>query len=348
MSDWARYRQQVMDSARGRYRHILQELGIAPDFLRDRGGPCPGCGGTDRMRFDDKNGTGSFYCSQGGGDPAAGDGIELLRHVFGWGFTEAVDRVADVLGVVRPGEDAPSMHQKMHQWDLPPPAPLPAVDERKAEKARAALRAVWKEALPVDWATDNPVTRYLQARGLGAVLNDPPQGLRLHPGLKYWRGRDVLGVFPALLAPIAAPDGRPVVLHRTYLAGDGRKADVPSPKKVMACPEPGATRGGAVRLYPAGERLDVAEGIETALAIRVALGVPVWACVSDGGMRRLVVPSEVQHVGVWADHDAKGAGQQAGAKLVQRMRDEGRKADLYLPAAKGADWLDVLLADKGR
>ena len=77
---------------------ILANLGIAPEYLRNKHMPCPACGGNDRFRFDDKDGRGTFYCG-GGGDPAYGDGFALLKHVHGWDFKAAATEIQKVLGM---------------------------------------------------------------------------------------------------------------------------------------------------------------------------------------------------------------------------------------------------------
>ena len=47
--------------AHGRWREILPHFGINAKFLVNRHGPCPLCRGVDRYRFDDLNGSGSYY-----------------------------------------------------------------------------------------------------------------------------------------------------------------------------------------------------------------------------------------------------------------------------------------------
>lgn len=64
----------------GNWRAVLDSHGIDAKLLDGRHHPCPGCGGTDRFRFDDKEGRGSWICGQGGGTPAAGDALDLLVH----------------------------------------------------------------------------------------------------------------------------------------------------------------------------------------------------------------------------------------------------------------------------
>jgi phage/plasmid primase-like uncharacterized protein len=81
----------------GRWADILAGLGIDPGALRNQHGPCPGCGGKDRFRFDDRD-RGRFYCG-GGGEPVSGDGFQLLQHVHGWTAREALQRVAEACGM---------------------------------------------------------------------------------------------------------------------------------------------------------------------------------------------------------------------------------------------------------
>lgn len=87
----------VHAAADGRWPDILAGLGIDPAALRNKHGPCPGCGGRDRFRFDDKS-RGRFYCG-GGGEPVSGDGFRLLQHVHGWNASEALRRVAEAIGM---------------------------------------------------------------------------------------------------------------------------------------------------------------------------------------------------------------------------------------------------------
>ena len=86
----------VKIAAHGRWPEILAGLGIDAVALRNRHGPCPGCGGKDRFRYDDKD-DGRFYCN-GGGEPVSGDGFALLQHVHGWTAREALERVSEAVG----------------------------------------------------------------------------------------------------------------------------------------------------------------------------------------------------------------------------------------------------------
>lgn len=87
----------VREAARGRWHDVLARLGVKTDLLNPRHGPCPGCGGRDRFRFDDKEGDGTWICSGGGGPMASGDGLNLLEHCTGWEWKKCVDEVGQLL-----------------------------------------------------------------------------------------------------------------------------------------------------------------------------------------------------------------------------------------------------------
>lgn len=302
-------RPDVREVAAGRWSGILAALGVDAAHLTGKHTACPVCGGKDRFRFDNKDGRGTFYCSHCG----AGDGFTLLRNLRGWDFRTAAREVEHVAGVV--------------------PAVSPALTFSDEDKLRA-LRRVWAESAPL--RPGDEAMRYLAGRGID--LDEPPTCLRLHPGLSYRDGAEVLGRFPALVALVVGPDGKGVTLHRTYLK-NGSKAPVPAPKKLM----PGRPiKGAAIRLYPAGEVLGVAEGIETALAARQLFGVPVWSCVSAAGIESFQPPERVRKLIVFADSDVSGTGQAAAWALAKRLIAAGIEVDVKMPEKVGADWADCL------
>lgn len=82
--------------AAGRWPGILSALGI--EIQLNRHTPCPGCGGKDRFRFDDRDGRGTWICSGGGAATLAGDGFALIQHVRNCGPLEALRAAAKVTG----------------------------------------------------------------------------------------------------------------------------------------------------------------------------------------------------------------------------------------------------------
>jgi hypothetical protein len=105
--------------------------------------------------------------------------------------------------------------------------------------------------------------------------------------------------------------------------------------------------GGAIRLFSPGPILGVAEGVETALAVHLRTGMPVWSAISAGLLARMEPPAETSLVVVWADRDRSGAGEAAALSLRQRLIERGMPVAVHLPpgpipsTAKGIDWADV-------
>ena len=75
--------------ASGKWFFLLSSLGVDQNFLKNKHGPCPICGGKDRFRWDNKNGMGTFICNQCG----SGDGYRLLEMYHGWDFYKALEEV---------------------------------------------------------------------------------------------------------------------------------------------------------------------------------------------------------------------------------------------------------------
>src|ERR1700730_8344235 len=88
----------TIERARGRWQEILPQLGIDTRFLRNKHGPCPICGGKDRYRFDDRDGSGSYYCNQCG----PGCGMLLVRKKHGWDHKTHCDEVDKIIGSSAP------------------------------------------------------------------------------------------------------------------------------------------------------------------------------------------------------------------------------------------------------
>ena len=139
-----------------------------------------------------------------------------------------------------------------------------------------------------------------------------------------------------MVARVEGPGGL-LGLHLTILEPDGQG------RKEKRLAKGSKPRGGAIRLFPleAGQPLVLAEGIETALAVRVATGWPVWATIAAPFMREVVLPPEVKEVVVAADHDP--AGIDAAKSLARKLLQEGRRVRMAVPPEEGEDWLDVLV-----
>ena len=200
-------------------------------------------------------------------------------------------------------------------------------DPDDTRRSEAAL-AIWESAKR---AQGTLVEVYLASRGIHLAA---PVALRFHPGLKHPSG----GIWPAMVALVTrGSDGKPLAIHRTYLARDGIGKAPVEPQKMML----GPCRGGAVRLAKPGDVLMVGEGIETCLAAMQASGHPAWAALSTSGLRALDLPKDVRDVIVLADGDE--AGEAAARDCALRWQREGRRVRIARPP-QGMDFNDMLLA----
>ena len=295
-------RERIGDLCVGRWESILVSLGLSQDFLSKKHGPCPMCGGKDRYRFDNKDGRGTWFCSNDG----AGDGFALLQKMNGWSFSQAAREVERVIGVSK--EDAPRQE---------------FTDEQK----RQALRRAWKDSRAVE--RGDPVWTYLNRRtGIEVV----PSAIRFHPNLRY----DASQSFPAMLPIVTMTDGKPSPMPRTWLDGTGGKAPVDEPKKTMA----GTIKTAAIRLAGLEPRLGIAEGIETALRASALFGVPTWAAISAVGMRDWEPVQGIVEVMIFGDNDENFTGQNAAYALAHRLSMRGIRTDVRIPAKVGTDWAD--------
>lgn len=336
-------------AAYGRWPEIHAALGVPAEYLNTRKHqPCPDCGGRDRYRYTDHQGSGGFICNQC--TPEGGSGFDLLMLVFGYDFAEACRQVAAVLGL----SGSPIERHT-------PRAQPAASNAQPHNDKQPALWRQWQAACPL--AEGDPVTGYLKTRGL--PLPAPlPAALRYAPALAYWTGFSygyrLLSSPRAMLAAITTPDGQLQGLHQTYLQQDysgwhkwahiNHETGEPLPAKKMQSRFAGALTGAAVHLGKpdAQGRLIVAEGIETALAASALFGLPAAAALSANGMTAFAWPPETTELFICADHDENGTGQAAAESLARRVLLAGIKAKIWLPETVGFDALDEYRHRKGQ
>jgi putative DNA primase/helicase len=94
----------IAEAASGRWPDLLAHFcGLTPEQLSDKHQPCPLCGGKDRYRFDDKDGTGSWYCNKCGGKDqtgGGGTGMDLFMRHQRLTYIEACQRIEQHLGMI--------------------------------------------------------------------------------------------------------------------------------------------------------------------------------------------------------------------------------------------------------
>lgn len=214
----------------------------------------------------------------------------------------------------------------------PQPTPRPARTPGRAGSREAAQRLI---------AMSRPIRRtlvetYLHNRGIEAVHD--AGALRFHPRCYYRRDHgSPAETRPAMIAVVTDLSGAITGAHRTWLAPDGSgKAPVETPRRAM-----GELLGNAVRFGTADDVLAVGEGIETMLALRLALpAMPMAAALSANHLAAVRLPLTLRRLYVARDADA--AGDTALAALTERADAAGIETLALSP--RTADFNDDLRA----
>jgi len=315
--------EKVREAAHGRWDQILPCLAPSIGAALNRPGrhiTCPFHGGKSDFRVrKDYALEGRAHCTCGNWD-----GFSLLMQLHGWDFPTAVAEVEEVLGGGR--GRAPLSPVRI-------PATDPAKQHEDDQKCIATMQRWWSQSVSLDHPSAAPARAYLKSRKLGSVLL-PLDDIGFHPRLGYYdEDYKLVGHFPGLIAMVRMLDGRVSTVHRTYLTEDGRKAFEDRPvRKQYRSPSTHPVQGAALRLDPeTGPVLNLAEGLETALAVRAITGQPTWSTLNKELLRVVHVPDSAQVVTIWADRDASYAGQEAAITLMDRLRAEGKSAVVMLP-----------------
>ena len=258
-------------------------------------GPCPKCGGRDRFSINAVRGL--FNCR---GCGIGGDTVDLIRHVLGLDFREALEFV---------GGDATFCE------------PLRRPDERQrgsdcitSDDNREKALALWRRRRPLEGSLAEVYLR--QMRGYSGAI---PATLGFLPATGNHP--------PAMIAAYAlASEPEPGALsvndvdlravHLTKLS--------PTGEKVAKITLGRGAAGVPIVVAPPNDLLGLAvcEGIEYALSVHLATGLGVWAAGSAPFMPALAdaVPSYIEHVTIIADDDHAGQRGSQGLALLLAAR----------------------------
>jgi putative DNA primase/helicase len=297
---------------RNRWPDILMGLGLlSAAALAGKDVPCPMCGGCDRFRFTDK-GFGRWYCR---GGSCGGDGLRLVMAIKGAGFAEAARLIEGVVGEVT--------------------QPTSYTADAGSGKQRDSLKS-WRNAAPFTHGSTTDL--YLRGRTL-TLTEVEARSLRHHGELWHWPSRTR---WPAMVACVSLADGVELTTHQTFIKLDGSgKAPIDKARLFASCE---AIAGGGVWFGEADPEREfaVAEGIESTLSTMRIFGVQAGcAALSEGGMRRLVLPPGARRVRIFADNDELGQGLAAAREAWRRWRAEGREVVVSISSSIGEDANDV-------
>ena len=298
-------------AARGKWYGILRHFGIDDSFLRDRHGPCPLCAGKDRFRWDDKDGSGSYYCNTCG----SGDGMKLAIQWTGKDFIQVATEIDGIVGNLRRSE--PKSEK-----------PNPRIRLNEVAAKRASIDSI------------NPVRSYLKSRGLR-----PVEGIEYCESIRYWCN-GISSYYPAMICLVRDVKGNPLTWHVTHLTKNGDKAPVDAVRKIL--PPVSQLQGSVIRLGGIAETIGIAEGVETALAVTEMYKIPCWSAMNTTLLEQFIPPEGVKTVVIYGDNDTNYAGQKSAYVLANRLSLIASKEQLdlstkvYFPAQPGTDFADEL------
>ncbi|WP_139705949.1 primase-helicase zinc-binding domain-containing protein [Aeromonas hydrophila] len=277
-----RFVSDVAAAAVGHWPDLLAGLGL--DIPRHgKHGPCPACGGKDRFRLDDKEGRGTFICSQCG----AGDGLDLVCRVMSKSPMEAAELIAPMVGLAAGGLD-PVERGRIHQQQQ-----AKAKEEtRKREDGhrKAAARAC----------------RIMNAhsRGCGSAYLSR-KGLAEHQSAISGNKETINGeVFPvgSVIVPLLNGAGN-LVNVELIRNEDGLKHTLG-----------GGRKAGVYHRIDGGALVAVVEGYATGLSVQQATGATVYCAMTANNLMNVAEIARSQYpdaeIIICGDHDLdKATGQ---------------------------------------
>ena len=154
-----------------------------------------------------------------------------------------------------------------------------------------------------------------------------------------------------MLAQVISAAGEELGVHQTFLARDGSAKAPLGDKARLFTAGSRLGAGGGIWFGDAGAEREfiVAEGVESCLSALRLFGVTAGcAALSEGGIRRLVLPPASKKIRIFADHDTKGQGLAAAQAAKRRWTAEGREVAISISPVIGWDANDTLLQRLGR
>lgn len=269
----------TVKQACGHWSRILPALGVK--VVKNRHQACPVCGGSDRFRFDDKEGRGTWFCNQCG----AGDGLKLVEKVFCVSASEAAGKVSALTG------------------NLPPVTPegiAAAEAETDADRNAAAAMAV-KLMEKTRTSTGNA---YLTRKGFPGHECVMLTATHKTGGVTFGAGD--------LVVPLHDDTGTLVNLQ--LINADGLKRTLKGGAVKGTCHIIEGQK-------QAGKRLWISEGYATALTVHLLTGETVMVALSSVNLLSLASLARSQHpacqIVLAADRDLSGDGQTKAAAAAR-------------------------------
>jgi phage/plasmid primase-like uncharacterized protein len=259
----------VLREFNGAWRQTLEGYGCRLPSGRHHG-PCPVCGGKDRFRFDDKDGRGTWFCSQC--DPQSGGGLLLLSRFLGKPTTEVAN---ELLGNTPERSRAPAYRSFVSDDQIR------KANHEQARKGAEALLAS-SELRPHSYMSDRGLD------GLWLVNGEPIMG----------RDRAIIQPGELLLVPSYKAEGDGSMLVNI------QKIKATKEKR----PIYGGDMAAVYHKLDGHQRLiAIAEGYATGVTVNQVTGATTYCAFNTGNLAAVASWVAGQHpsapVVLFADHD---------------------------------------------
>ena len=260
----------TVDFVVGKWPQIFEYYSLPPVDARNHyRGECPMCSRKNKLRIDDKDGTGSWICVCG-----SGNGWKLLELTTGKDFKTLAKEIDQAFG---------NTYNSEYQ--------APKVNDR--------LQNTINRFRQIDKIAGTDGEAYLNSRGITQL---PTGGVKFSDKEHHTdEGRN----YQALFAIASNEYSEAIQRHITYLDGS-KKADIERNKKMLSLQEYSGSI--AVKLFPQRSTLGIAEGIETALSAHQLYKMPVWSTLNATIMKKFKAPAGVDTLVIYADNDKNGTG----------------------------------------
>ena len=147
--------------------------------------------------------------------------------------------------------------------------------------------------------------------------------------------------YPAIIARAEDARGEMTGVQRNFLAHDGSgKAPVPKKQQKMSL---GLIKGSMVHLADLvdGAPLIIGEGVETALTVLQATGLPCWASLGTAGLKSVDLPEGAKDVILLGENDG-GKSAKAIAKVAPDLKQRGIRVRVAWPPEGFKDFNDMV------
>lgn len=347
----------------------------ARDFCPQHGGKK----GDKFVLFHDADDTGAGYCYK---CEEAFDGFKIIMLDKGWSFAETAKEIKKI---IYDGE-VPVVNRQNLRPVSNQPKPLTQKQIDEANKRVDKNNDLLAESVSIHHELAAPLRLYFENRSLhnygelaahvryhGAVpywveIDDEPtlRAEQIQFCHQYWAFQGFNQVGDTLMANMGSHPcalsivrdvvtQKPVNIHRTYLSAEGTKIDLDAlpwgwgAKKMMSSIQGVKSGPTAILLDPPGAPvIALAEGLETALAVKGTLEMPTHCTVNVGGLKKWRPSIGTELVVIFEDKDLSKAGEEGASELKQALTEMGVKCLIQTPplpipeGKKSVDWQDVV------